>query len=431
MGFHIQMVLFLLSFSILSFSFSLYLIFLLRKKNEWWEGATTAGLVGTISLASGIFLRLLFARRIIFSSTFEASLLLSLTIIIIHFVLERHYELRVGGVILLPIALFFLGLALILPEKTISHIPPTLNSHWFFLHSICGVIGYGFFSIGLGLLLLYLLKTRTPLSSIGLWLTGGVALTYFLLDSGSILRGSYHLNRMILHQIGDEKRFTSARNVFNLFLREGYSREELSDLLPLKIHIPFVGKVFLISLCLISISFVLYLIYFFQKEQKLEKKALFFARIALPFQVIGLALLIYQIPQIPEVYFASNPFEFSSIVSSVFLSIFFVFLSFSYHSISENLPEENLLSEVSLNMIESGFLLYTLSLIFAGIWRNEAFGNYWLNTPSEWWPVIGWFLFLLSLHLWKEERKRIGFAFLGLAVLLYTLFGLGIFSAQG
>jgi ABC-type transport system involved in cytochrome c biogenesis permease subunit len=429
MGYHIQILLFSVAFSILTFSCILYLGFFIKRKDEWWEGATTAGLVGIIPLASGIFLRFIFAKRVFFFSAFEVTVLISFVILIIHFAIERRYVLKVGGIVLFPIALFFLGLALILPDKATPPLAPMLKSYWFFLHSLCGVIGYAFFSVGLGMVILYLLKTKTPLSILGLWLTGGTVLTYTLLDGGAILRGSYHLERMVLHQIGEEKNFTSATKLFNYFLGQGYTGEELSNLLPLKIHIPLVGEIFSITLILLAISFILYLTYFFQKERRWERKALFFTRAALPFQFLALFLLSYQIPRISEVYFVSNPFEFSLIILLFFLNLGFVILSFFYHPTIEHLPQAEFLSEFGYKTIGTGFFFNTLFILLGAFWAQEAFGNYWANTPDEWWLGITWLLYASSLHLWKwgKERNAIWFSLLGYAALIFTLFGVSSF----
>ncbi|MFQ5560836.1 MAG: cytochrome c biogenesis protein CcsA, partial [Nitrospinota bacterium] len=46
-----------------------------------------------------------------------------------------------------------------------------------------------------------------------------------------------------------------------------------------------------------------------------------------------------------------------------------------------------------------GYFLFSLSMIFGGIWAFLAWANYWIWTPKELWTSLVWILLTLHLHL--------------------------------
>ena len=45
-----------------------------------------------------------------------------------------------------------------------------------------------------------------------------------------------------------------------------------------------------------------------------------------------------------------------------------------------------------------GYVLFSIAMIFGGIWAYLAWGTYWLWTPKELWTTIVWFFYSLYLH---------------------------------
>ena len=80
--------------------------------------------------------------------------------------------------------------------------------------------------------------------------------------------------------------------------------------------------------------------------------------------------------------------------------------------------------------ILTGYLLFSLSMIFGGIWAFFAWGTYWLWTPKELWTTLLWLIYTLYLHLrfrpwWKGKRiAAVGVA--GYVVVLFTYLGVGL-----
>jgi ABC-type transport system involved in cytochrome c biogenesis permease subunit len=78
----------------------------------------------------------------------------------------------------------------------------------------------------------------------------------------------------------------------------------------------------------------------------------------------------------------------------------------------------------------TGYLLFSLSMIFGGIWAYLAWGTYWLWTPKELWTSILWLYFTFYLHVrffssWRGKRAAIAGS-AGFLVVLFTYLGVSL-----
>lgn len=77
-----------------------------------------------------------------------------------------------------------------------------------------------------------------------------------------------------------------------------------------------------------------------------------------------------------------------------------------------------------------GYCLFSLSMVFGGVWAFLAWGTYWLWTPKELWTSILWLFYGLYLHARLKREWRgtpsaaIGIA--GFAVVLFTYLGVSL-----
>jgi ABC-type transport system involved in cytochrome c biogenesis permease subunit len=77
-----------------------------------------------------------------------------------------------------------------------------------------------------------------------------------------------------------------------------------------------------------------------------------------------------------------------------------------------------------------GFVLFSVAMIFGGVWAYLAWGSYWLWTPKELWTTIVWFTYGLYLHArlvrgWNGPKAAwTGIA--GFAIVLFTYAGVGL-----
>ncbi|GBE01187.1 cytochrome c biogenesis protein CcsA [bacterium BMS3Bbin06] len=77
-----------------------------------------------------------------------------------------------------------------------------------------------------------------------------------------------------------------------------------------------------------------------------------------------------------------------------------------------------------------GYLLFSLSMVFGGIWAYLAWGTYWLWTPKEIWTVLIWLVYTLYLHLrfrpWWRGRRIAAVGIVGYLMVLFTYLGVGL-----
>ena len=77
-----------------------------------------------------------------------------------------------------------------------------------------------------------------------------------------------------------------------------------------------------------------------------------------------------------------------------------------------------------------GYVLFSIAMIFGGIWAFLAWGTYWLWTPKELWTTIVWFFYSLYLHArlvrgWSG-RKVVWMGIVGFLIVLFTYAGVGL-----
>jgi ABC-type transport system involved in cytochrome c biogenesis permease subunit len=77
-----------------------------------------------------------------------------------------------------------------------------------------------------------------------------------------------------------------------------------------------------------------------------------------------------------------------------------------------------------------GYSLFSLAMIFGGIWAYLAWGTYWLWTPKELWTTIVWFFYSLYLHArlvrgWSGP-KVVWMGIIGFLIVMFTYAGVGL-----
>jgi len=77
-----------------------------------------------------------------------------------------------------------------------------------------------------------------------------------------------------------------------------------------------------------------------------------------------------------------------------------------------------------------GYALFSLAMIFGGIWAHLAWGTYWLWTPKELWTTIVWFSYSLYLHArlvrgWAG-RPVAWMGIVGFFIVMFTYVGVGL-----
>ncbi len=77
-----------------------------------------------------------------------------------------------------------------------------------------------------------------------------------------------------------------------------------------------------------------------------------------------------------------------------------------------------------------GYCLFSMSMIFGGIWAYLAWGTYWLWTPKELWTSILWSFYGLYLHArlrqWWTGKPLAYLSIAGFAVVMFTYLGVSL-----
>jgi ABC-type transport system involved in cytochrome c biogenesis permease subunit len=78
----------------------------------------------------------------------------------------------------------------------------------------------------------------------------------------------------------------------------------------------------------------------------------------------------------------------------------------------------------------TGYSLFTLSMIFGGIWAYLAWGTYWIWTPKELWTSILWIFYGFYLHArlrkWWTGSPMAWLGITGFAVVMFTYLGVSL-----
>jgi len=77
-----------------------------------------------------------------------------------------------------------------------------------------------------------------------------------------------------------------------------------------------------------------------------------------------------------------------------------------------------------------GYCLFTMSMIFGGIWAYLAWGTYWIWTPKELWTTILWAYYSFYLHArlrqWWMGKPMAYLGIVGFGVVMFTYLGVSL-----
>lgn len=120
-------------------------------------------------------------------------------------------------------------------------------------------------------------------------------------------------------------------------------------------------------------------------------------------------------------------FELHVVLSFVSYALFAIGAIFGVLSVAGN--DENAEKNQYRSLL-LGYVLFSISMIFGGIWAYLAWGTYWLWTPKELWTTIVWFFYSLYLHArlvrgWSGP-KVVWMGVFGFLIVMFTYAGVGL-----
>ncbi len=147
--------------------------------------------------------------------------------------------------------------------------------------------------------------------------------------------------------------------------------------------------------------------------------------LAISFTVFALISKQYNMPLPPVL----RTFWFETHVVLAFLSyaLFAIAAVLGYIYLRE---QDSSLDGMQYRAVLIGYCLFTLSMIFGGIWAYLAWGTYWLWTPKELWTGILWLFYSFYLHArlrqWWMGKPMAFLSMLGFAIVLFTYLGVSL-----
>jgi len=93
-----------------------------------------------------------------------------------------------------------------------------------------------------------------------------------------------------------------------------------------------------------------------------------------------------------------------------------------------NREEENEMLQYRTILV--GYFLFSVAMIFGGIWAYYAWGTYWLWTPKELWTVILWLFYSFYVHArlrqWWAGRPAALLGIAGFGIVMFTYLGVSL-----
>jgi cytochrome c-type biogenesis protein CcsB len=402
---------FMATFLLSLFASVFYFILLIHKDSVAMARLALAlSVIAGVANTVGLVLRWKDVGRFPISTLTEMLFCLSWCLIVADLILEALSKMRSVGALLLPLASSAVGITILMPDTRMGNLPAALQSSWLPIHVSLAIISYAACGVSFCVALLYLLKTRVPLESFGIWIALGILAVFALIDgAGIFLTRAYHMTRMV--EFKDEI--------------EGITRLVPAQDEPRRLLIPYAGPFFLLVAILFLVAAFFLVLYRVTDSGWARRAGNFMFLVGCPLQWISIGALLYGIRLVREsgslgISLKSNNFEVTLIfVAALASSLYLLFHRF-LPQILESLPDEKTLDTLCYKIITFAFPLLTLVIITGAAWAHRAWGRYWGWDPKETWSLVTWFIYLGYLHAritlgWSGKRAAylalIGFIF--------------------
>jgi cytochrome c-type biogenesis protein CcsB len=122
--------------------------------------ALSLTLLAAVLHVGAVVARGLAAGRAPWANMYEFSVAASAAAAVAFLVLQRRFDLRALGVVVVPVILLTLGLSVAVLYQQAAEVIPVLDSYWLVIHVAAAIVCAGALTVGAGLLVLYLLRSR-------------------------------------------------------------------------------------------------------------------------------------------------------------------------------------------------------------------------------------------------------------------------------
>lgn len=343
------------------------------------------------------------------SNMFEFIGFMAFTGMLAYQVLHYLYKMPMLGALVAPIGASVLAYAYVFPPK-VAPLVPALKSYWLPMHVSMVALGEGFFMVGFGAALLYLLRTR------GLEIARAEKAA-LAAEEVAVAAGAEEAHGMV-RPVGS---VTQVSVKADAWLRRGLE--------------------FLFYLMLVMVGWTLIALAFRYSGAKwvFDNSTYVLPPLIGP---AGEALFSKEFLGIPMPFVDvpvgwrgknMNTLLYAAAVGAL---LYLLLRALLRKPIGDAIAVKvkgklELLDEISYRAVAIGYPLFTLGgLVFAMFWAKEAWGRYWFWDPKETWALISWFVYSAYLHVrlvagWAGKRSA-WMAVLGFGVILFTLVGVNL-----
>lgn len=385
-----------LYYSVLLFNFTtfayllgaiLLTIYLVKKKQFFLKSFQFFAVAVVLAHTTALLLRWMQAGfdRPPWTNLYESLIFFSWGLGVIATVVVLRYKTYFLTTILYPLTFAGLGLASLVPDKSITPLVPSLQSYWIKIHVVMAVVAYPAFIIAGAISLAYLFKSKTKIEKLNIGFSF-VAAFFLALVGGT---------KMIFEQIYE---------VPKMFLQNGRWVKIPIDpnaqpIEWLQTTIPWAGLIFLFTI----LFYLLTMIYSFGALKDTVNPL--WNKLRKVFNVFGfgsftalLGVIYYNMATRSDLALNANPYEMAILWCVYGVQILFLAYSYFRDGIDSLLPQVDWLEEFAYKMTLFAFPFMTLLLITGAIWAYSAWGRYWGWDPKETCALMTWLIFAGYLH---------------------------------
>jgi ABC-type transport system involved in cytochrome c biogenesis permease subunit len=401
-----------------------------------------------------------FFRYIPFANLYDLSLAFAFGAGITTLLIAHRKNFRFLGALSLPLAALILLLARFIGDEFID-LPPILDSYWRPIHVGVASLSYGVALVCFAVAVIYLLKDGIKTEAMAIWSS-----IFAIAVIATISRFSV---------------FTTFAYGASTFLKTETGRRPI----PLRLDIPMVGPVLVISGLLLVGVIILFWTYLSKQNEQARLWGHRLLKLSLVTQASAIALLVSQVKTITDVWprlqeqiardplmyqrlghwiaeqqemkpseiaqipverlemaareflqmngpklflsINANPVELAALITGLAATLFVILFSFRTDKLIATLPSKERLDSLMYKTGSVAFAGLAILLITGAVWANESWGRYWGWDSKETGALVAWLTYAAFLHTrisrgWKG-RSSAYFAIIGFLLVIFTYLG--------
>jgi ABC-type transport system involved in cytochrome c biogenesis permease subunit len=395
-----------------------------------------------------------FFRYIPFANLYDLSLAFAFGAGITYLLIAHRPSFRFLGALSLPLASLILLLARFIGNEFIN-LPPVLDSYWRPIHVGIASLSYGVALVCFAIAVVYLLKDGVKTEAMAIWSSIFALSVLGTISRASVLTGAvYRATAMFM---GEESRRPTG----------------------LRVDIPYVGWMLVLSGLLLAGVIIAFGIYLSKKDEGARVWGHRLLKLSLVAQACAIALLVGQvktitnvpthvdqgqyatfgkwlaeqqglkpdqIAQIPtedleqhasdfiqqrssqlSLSLNANPVELAALLTAFAGTLFVILFSFRTERLRDILPPLEKLDSLMYKTASVTFAGLVMLLITGAVWANESWGAYWSWDSKEVGAFVAMLTYAAYLHTriahgWTGRRSAY-FALVGFLLIIFTYLG--------